>query len=85
MAHKTNVLAYAGDLWRRTVDECAKQFGEVTVDYCHMDAASMYVVTQPERFDVIVTDNLFGDILTGLGVADPYLGETLSETEARHV
>jgi len=69
LVHKTNVLTYAGDLWRRTVDECAKQFGEVTTDYCHMDAASIYFVTEPERFDVIVTDNLFGDILTALGAA----------------
>ncbi len=69
LVHKTNVLAYAGDLWRRTLDACAKEFGEVTADYCHMDAASIYFVTQPERFDVIVTDNLFGDILTDLGGA----------------
>jgi 3-isopropylmalate dehydrogenase len=69
LVHKSNVLTYAGDLWRRTVDELAKEFGDVAVDYCHMDAASMYFVTQPERFDVIVTDNMFGDILTALGAA----------------
>jgi 3-isopropylmalate dehydrogenase len=69
LVHKTNVLAYAGDLWQRTVDQQAAEFGEVTADYCHMDAASTYFVTQPERFDVIVTDNLFGDILTALGAA----------------
>jgi 3-isopropylmalate dehydrogenase len=69
LVHKTNVLAYAGDLWRRSVDEIAKEFSEVTTDYCHMDAATMYFVTQPQRFDVIVTDNLFGDILTALGAA----------------
>jgi 3-isopropylmalate dehydrogenase len=69
LVHKSNVLTYAGDLWRRTVHEVAKEFGEVTTDYCHMDAASIYFVTQPERFDVIVTDNLFGDILTALGAA----------------
>jgi 3-isopropylmalate dehydrogenase len=69
LVHKSNVLTYAGDLWRRTVDGVAIQFGNVTVDYCHMDAASMYLVTQPERFDVIVTDNMFGDILTALGAA----------------
>ena len=69
LVHKTNVLAYAGDLWQRTVDQEAVEFGEVTADYCHMDAASTYFVTQPERFDVIVTDNLFGDILTALGAA----------------
>jgi 3-isopropylmalate dehydrogenase len=69
MVHKSNVLAYAGDLWQRTVDQVAKEFSEVTADYCHMDAASMYFVTQPDRFDVILTDNLFGDILTALGAA----------------
>jgi 3-isopropylmalate dehydrogenase len=69
LVHKTNVLAYAGDLWQRTVDEVAKDFGEIAVDYCHVDAACMYLVTQPERFGVIVTDNLFGDILTDLGAA----------------
>jgi 3-isopropylmalate dehydrogenase len=69
LVHKTNVLAHAGDLWRRTVEEQAAEFGDVTADYCHMDAASIFFVTQPERFDVIVTDNLFGDILTALGAA----------------
>jgi 3-isopropylmalate dehydrogenase len=49
--------------------EAAKEFGEVAVDYCHVDAATMFLVTDPERFDVIVTDNLFGDILTDLGAA----------------
>jgi 3-isopropylmalate dehydrogenase len=69
LVHKTNVLEYAGDLWQRTVAEAAKEFGGVTVDYCHVDAATMFMVTDPERFDVIVTDNLFGDILTDLGAA----------------
>jgi 3-isopropylmalate dehydrogenase len=69
LVHKTNVLTYAGDLWQRTVDALAKEFGEVSVDYQHVDAASMFFVSQPERFDVIVTDNLFGDILTDLGAA----------------
>jgi 3-isopropylmalate dehydrogenase len=69
LVHKTNVLAYAGDLWQRTMAEAAKEFGEVAVDYCHVDAATMFLVTDPERFDVIVTDNLFGDILTDLGAA----------------
>jgi 3-isopropylmalate dehydrogenase len=69
LVHKTNVLTYAGDLWQRTVDALAKEFAEVSVDYCHVDAASMFFVSQPERFDVIVTDNLFGDILTDLGAA----------------
>ena len=69
LVHKTNVLAYAGDLWQRTVDASAKDFPAIAVDYCHVDAASMFFVTQPERFDVVVTDNLFGDILTDLGAA----------------
>jgi 3-isopropylmalate dehydrogenase len=69
LVHKTNVLTYAGDLWQRTVDGLAKEFPDVSVDYCHVDAASMFFVSAPERFDVIVTDNLFGDILTDLGAA----------------
>jgi 3-isopropylmalate dehydrogenase len=69
LVHKTNVLEYAGDLWQRTMAQAAKESGEVTVDYCHVDAATMFLVTDPERFDVIVTDNLFGDILTDLGAA----------------
>ena len=69
LVHKTNVLTYAGDLWQRAVDSLAKEYPEVSVDYQHVDAASMFFVTQPERFDVIVTDNLFGDILTDLGAA----------------
>jgi 3-isopropylmalate dehydrogenase len=69
LVHKTNVLAYAGDLWRRTLDSLAAEYPEVTAEYCHMDAASMYFVTAPQQFDVIVTDNLFGDILTALGAA----------------
>jgi 3-isopropylmalate dehydrogenase len=69
LVHKPNVLTCAGDLWQRTVDELAKEFAEVAVDDCHMDAASMYFVTHPERFDVIVTGNMFGDILTALGAA----------------
>jgi len=69
LVHKTNVLEYAGDLWQRTMAEAAKESGEVAVDYCHVDAATMFLVTDPERFDVIVTDNLFGDILTDLGAA----------------
>jgi 3-isopropylmalate dehydrogenase len=69
LVHKTNVLTYAGDLWQRTVDEMAKEFGDIAVDYCHVDAACMYFVSQPERFGVVVTDNLFGDILTDLGAA----------------
>jgi 3-isopropylmalate dehydrogenase len=69
LVHKTNVLTYAGELWERSVDEVAKEFPGVSVDYCHVDAAAMFFVTQPERFDVVVTDNLFGDILTDLGAA----------------
>ena len=69
LVHKTNVLTYAGDLWQRNVEALAKEFPEVSVDYQHVDAASMFFVTQPQRFDVIVTDNLFGDILTDLGAA----------------
>ncbi len=69
LVHKTNVLTYAGDLWQRVVHEIADEFAGVSVDYCHVDAASMFFVSDPERFDVIVTDNLFGDILTDLGAA----------------
>jgi 3-isopropylmalate dehydrogenase len=69
LVHKTNVLTHAGDLWLRTVQSLAGQYPEVSLDYQHVDAASMFFVTAPERFDVIVTDNLFGDILTDLGAA----------------
>ncbi|MTD98219.1 3-isopropylmalate dehydrogenase [Corynebacterium guaraldiae] len=69
LVHKTNVLVNAGGLWQRTVDEVAKEFPEVTVDYNHIDAATIYMVTDPARYDVIVTDNLFGDILTDLAGA----------------
>ncbi|MFN2522342.1 MAG: 3-isopropylmalate dehydrogenase [Mycobacteriales bacterium] len=69
LVHKTNVLVHAGGLWKRVTDEVAAQFPEVTVDYAHVDAASMYFVTDPQRFDVVVTDNLFGDILTDIGAA----------------
>ncbi len=67
--HKNNVLVHAGDLWTRTVAAVGREFPTVDVDYCHVDAATIYFVTAPERFDVIVTDNLFGDILTDLGGA----------------
>jgi len=69
LVHKSNVLAYAGDLWRRIVTEVAAEFPAVTTEYCHMDAAAVYFITQPERFDVILTDNMFGDILTSIGAA----------------
>ncbi|MDP8969352.1 MAG: isocitrate/isopropylmalate family dehydrogenase, partial [Actinomycetota bacterium] len=65
----TNVLTYAGDLWQRTVDAVAVERPDVAVDYAHVDALCLYLVTQPERFDVVVTDNLFGDIITDLGAA----------------
>lgn len=64
LVHKTNVLVHGGGLWQRTVDEVAKEYPEVAVDYNHIDAATIYLITDPSRFDVIVTDNLFGDILT---------------------
>ena len=64
LVHKTNVLVHGGGLWQRTVNEVAKEYPEVAVDYNHIDAATIYLVTDPSRFDVIVTDNLFGDILT---------------------
>ncbi|MEU4538799.1 3-isopropylmalate dehydrogenase [Streptosporangium sp. NPDC023825] len=69
LVHKTNVLTYAGDLWARTFDRVGLEYPDVQTDYCHVDAASMFFVSQPERFDVIVTDNLFGDILTDIGAA----------------
>ena len=69
MVHKNNVLTRAGDLWTRTFNEVAKEFPDITTDYLHVDAASMFFVTNPERFDVVVTDNLFGDILTDIAAA----------------
>lgn len=64
LVHKHNVLVNAGHLWRRTVEEIGKEFPQVTHDYLHVDAATIILVTDPARFDVIVTDNLFGDIIT---------------------
>jgi 3-isopropylmalate dehydrogenase len=69
LIHKTNVLTHAGGLWSRTVEELAPEFPEVTVAYQHVDAASMFFVTDPSRYDVIVTDNLFGDIVTDVAAA----------------
>ncbi|MEI8083170.1 MAG: 3-isopropylmalate dehydrogenase [Actinomycetes bacterium] len=69
LVHKTNVLDHAGDLYQRVVNAVALEFPTVTVDYCHVDAATIFFVTDPGRFDVIVTDNMFGDILTDLGAA----------------
>lgn len=67
LVHKTNVLRHAGDLWRRTLEATASGYPDVTTAYCHVDAALMYLVTQPQQFDVILTDNMFGDVLTALG------------------
>ena len=67
--HKHNVLVYAGHLWKRTVEAVALEFPDVVVDYLHVDAAMIFLVTDPARFDVIVTDNLFGDIITDLAAA----------------
>ena len=69
LVHKNNVLTRAGSLWTRTFNEVAKEFPTVATDYLHVDAASMFFVTNPERFDVVVTDNLFGDILTDIAAA----------------
>ncbi len=69
LVHKTNVLTFAGALWQRTVNAVAAEFPQVAVDYLHIDAATIFLVTNPARFDVIVTDNLFGDILTDLAGA----------------
>jgi len=69
LVHKTNVLVYAGALWLRMVEEVAADYPEVSHDYMHIDAATIHMVQSPERFDVIVTDNLFGDIITDLAAA----------------
>ena len=69
LVHKTNVLVHAGAVWSRIVNEVATEFPEVTVDYLHVDAAMIFLATDPARFDVIVTDNLFGDIVTDLAAA----------------
>ncbi|MFC7405428.1 3-isopropylmalate dehydrogenase [Georgenia alba] len=69
LVHKHNVLVHAGHLWRRTVEAVGAEYPEVSVDYTHVDAATIYLVTDPGRFDVVVTDNLFGDIITDLAAA----------------
>ncbi|MFF8260711.1 3-isopropylmalate dehydrogenase [Streptomyces virginiae] len=69
LVHKNNVLVYAGHLWKNIFDKVGQEYPQVTTDYLHVDAATIFFVTQPERFDVIVTDNLFGDILTDLAAA----------------
>jgi 3-isopropylmalate dehydrogenase len=67
LVHKTNVLTFAGDLYQRVVDEVAADYPGVETDYVHVDAACIYLLDSPSRFDVIVTDNMFGDIITDLG------------------
>jgi 3-isopropylmalate dehydrogenase len=67
LVHKTNVLTFAGDLYQRVVDELSREFPDVETDYVHVDAACIYFLDSPSRFDVIVTDNMFGDIITDLG------------------
>jgi 3-isopropylmalate dehydrogenase len=69
LVHKTNVLTFAGDLWQRAYDDVAAEHAEVGTAYNHVDAACIYFVSDPQRYDVVVTDNLFGDILTDLGGA----------------
>ena len=69
LVHKTNVLTFAGDLWQRAFDEVAAEYPQVETAYHHVDAACIYFVEDPGRYDVVVTDNLFGDILTDLGGA----------------
>ncbi|MCL3860504.1 3-isopropylmalate dehydrogenase [Actinotalea sp. K2] len=69
LVHKHNVLVHAGHLWRRTVEAVNADFPDVTTDYLHVDAATIFMTTKPSRFDVIVTDNLFGDILTDQAAA----------------
>ncbi len=67
LVHKTNVLTFAGDLYQRVVDEISREFADVETDYVHVDAACIFFLADPSRFDVIVTDNMFGDIITDLG------------------
>jgi 3-isopropylmalate dehydrogenase len=69
LVHKTNVLTFSGDLWQRAFNDVAAEFPQVQTAYNHVDAACIYFVEDPHRYDVIVTDNLFGDILTDLGGA----------------
>ena len=69
LVHKHNVLTFAGHLWRRTVEDVARDFPEVQTAYQHVDAATIFLATDPGRFDVIVTDNLFGDIITDIAAA----------------
>jgi 3-isopropylmalate dehydrogenase len=69
LVHKNNVLVHAGRLWTRIFEQVGREYPDVSTDYLHVDAATIFLVTQPERFDVIVTDNLFGDIITDLAAA----------------
>jgi 3-isopropylmalate dehydrogenase len=69
LVHKHNVLVHAGSMWQRIVNKVGEEYPGITHDYLHVDAATIFMVTDPERFDVIVTDNLFGDILTDLAAA----------------
>ncbi|MET7638651.1 3-isopropylmalate dehydrogenase [Streptomyces sp. NPDC005438] len=69
LVHKNNVLVHAGHLWKNLFDQVAREFPEVSTDYLHVDAATIFLVTDPARFDVVVTDNLFGDIITDLAAA----------------
>jgi 3-isopropylmalate dehydrogenase len=69
LVHKHNVLVHAGGLWRRCFEAVGEEFPDVSTDYLHVDAATIFLATDPARFDVIVTDNLFGDILTDLAAA----------------
>jgi len=69
LVHKTNVLTHAGSLWARTFDAVAAEHPDIDTEYQHVDAAAMFLVTQPQRYDVVVTDNLFGDILTDIAAA----------------
>ena len=69
LVHKTNVLQFSGDLWQRTFNEVATSYADVTTAYNHIDASCIYFVESPQRYDVVVTDNLFGDILTDLAGA----------------
>jgi 3-isopropylmalate dehydrogenase len=69
LVHKTNVLVHAGSVWWRIFEQVAQEFPQVTTDYMHVDATMIHLTTNPSRFDVIVTDNLFGDIVTDLAAA----------------
>ena len=79
LVHKTNVLVHAGAVWSRLVNEVAPEFPDVRVDYLHIDAATIFMTTDPSRFDVIVTDNLFGDIITDLAARTPGTTRRTSE------